>query len=64
MRNPEAESYFLARSARDEVGSALLATLKGLGDYEVRGELQKFKSPFAVTADTVFCGAAGMADTF
>jgi hypothetical protein len=64
MRNPEAESFFMARSAHDEVGVALLAALKPLGEYELRGDLGRYKSPCAVTRDTVFCGAAGMHDTF
>jgi hypothetical protein len=64
MLNPEAEKFFLARSARDEVGTALLESLKPLGEYEVMGDLRNYKSPYAVTADQVFCGAAGMADTF
>ena len=64
MINPEAETWFLSRSARDEVGSALLAALKKLGDCEVRGDLGAYRSPYAVTAGIVFCGAAGMADTF
>ena len=64
MRNPEAESFFLARSARDEVGSALIHEVKTLGDYELRGNLRQYKSPYAVTAGLVFCGAAGMFDAF
>ena|ERR1051325_8626005 len=64
MRNPEAEQFFLERSARDEVGTALLESLKPLGEYEVRGNLRAYKSPYAVTAETVFCGAAGTADTY
>ena len=62
--NPEAEQFFLARSARDEVGTALIASLKPLGEYEVRGELRQYKSPYAVTANIVFCGAAGTGDTY
>jgi hypothetical protein len=64
LLNPEAEAFFLARSARDEVGTALLESLKRLGEYEVRGALQAYKSPYALTANRVFCGAAGMADTY
>jgi len=62
--NPEAEQFFLSRSARDEVGMALIKSLEPLGEYEVRGDLRVYKSPYAVTADLVFCGAAGTADTF
>ena len=57
--NPEAEQFFLARSARDEVGSAFMDSLKPLGEYEIRGELRTYKSPYAVTAHIVFGGAAG-----
>lgn len=64
MRNPEAEEFFSSRSARDEVGTAVVEALKGLREYELRGELRVYRSPYAVTANTVFCGAAGMADTF
>jgi hypothetical protein len=64
LRNPEAEQFFLARSARDEVGTALIESLKRLGEYEVRGELHVYKSPYAVTRDVVFCGAAGTSDTY
>ena len=64
MRNREAEDFFLARSARDEVGTALMESLKRLGEYEVRGDLRNYKAPYAVTAQIVFCGAAGTSDTF
>jgi mannose-6-phosphate isomerase-like protein (cupin superfamily) len=63
VRNPEAESFFLARSARDEVGTLLIDSLKPLGEYELRGDLRVYKSPYAVTRDTVFCGASGMTHT-
>jgi hypothetical protein len=63
-RNPEAEAFFLARSARDEVGTALIESLKPLGEYEIRGELRNYRSPYAVTAGIAFCGAAGTSDTF
>ena len=56
--NPEAEQFFLSRSAHDGVGTALLESLKPLGEYELRGELRQYKSPYAVTANIVFCGAA------
>ena len=58
--NPEAERYFEQRSAHDEVGVMLLESLKRLGEYEVRGNLPVFRSPYAVTKNIVFCGAAGM----
>jgi hypothetical protein len=64
VRNPEAEAFFLQRSAHDEVGTALIESLARLHEYEVRGDLRAYKSPYAVTAALVFCGAAGMVDTF
>jgi hypothetical protein len=64
MDNSVAEAFFLARSARDEVGTALIEALKRLGEYEIRGDLRVYKSPYAVTAGVVFCGAAGTCDTF
>ena len=64
LRNPEAEEFFAGLSAHSDVGLELLASLKRLGEYEVRGNIKAFGAPFAVTADTVFCGAAGMQDTF
>jgi hypothetical protein len=64
LLNPEAEAFFLARSARDEVGTAFVDSLKVLGEYEVRGDLGSYKSPYAVTADVVFGGAAGMSHVF
>jgi mannose-6-phosphate isomerase-like protein (cupin superfamily) len=62
--NPEAESFFLARSAHDEVGVALIEALKPLGEYELRGQPGSYKSPYAVTRDTVFCGAADMTSMY
>ena len=62
--NPEAERFFLSRSAHDGVGTALMESLKPLGEYELRGELRQYKSPYAVTVNIVFCGAADMSDTY
>ena len=64
LLNPEAEAFFGSRSARDEVGTALLESLKRCGEYELRGDLRIYKSPYAVTTGLVFCGAAGTSDTF
>jgi hypothetical protein len=64
MRNADAEQFFLTRFARDEVGTAFIESLGRLGEYEVRGDLRIYRSPYAVTADVVFSGASGMADTF
>lgn len=62
--NPQAEQYFARQSARDEVGSAFIESLRGLGEYELRGDLRVCRSPYAVTAGTVFGGAAGMARVY
>jgi hypothetical protein len=64
LLNPDAETFFLTRSARDEVGSALIEALKPCGEYEVRGDLRTYRAPYAVTANIVFCGAADMTDTY
>jgi len=64
LLNPEAEQYFASLYARDEVGTALIDSLKRLGEYEVRGDLRIYRAPYAVTKDVVFCGAAGTSDTF
>ena len=39
IRNPDAEAFFLARSARDDVGVLLIDALKPLGEYELCGNL-------------------------
>jgi len=64
MHNPEAEEFFLSRSAHDEVGVALMEAISFLKDYRLLGDLGQYKAPYAVTADWVFCGAAGMANTY
>jgi hypothetical protein len=64
LRNPEAETYFASRSAHSDVGTELLAALTRLGEFEVRGNLHQYAAPYVVTAETVFCGAAGMRETF
>jgi hypothetical protein len=64
LLNLEAEVFFLSRSARDDVGKEFMDSLKVLGVYEVRGDLGSYKSPYAVTANVVFGGAAGMSHVF
>ena len=64
LRNPEAEQFFSSLSAHSDVGDALFSSLKKLGEYETRGNIKEFGAPFVITAETVFCGAAGMQDTF
>jgi len=64
LRNPEAETFFAARSAHSDVGAEWLRSLTRLGEFEVRGDLERYAAPYGVTAETVFCGAAGLRDTF
>lgn len=64
LRNPEAEQFFSSLSAHSDVGEALFTSLKKLGEYETRGNIKVYGAPFVVTAETVFCGAADMQDTF
>jgi hypothetical protein len=64
VHNPETENFFLSRSAHDEVGVALMEAVRPLNDCRLLGDLGKYKAPYAVTADWVFCGAAGMANTY
>jgi hypothetical protein len=64
--NPEAEAFFTALSAHDDVASELRSALSKakLGDCNVRCAPREYGAVFGVTADTVFCGAAGMATTY
>jgi len=64
LKNSEAEQFFSSRSAHSDVGMELIASLKQLGEYETRGNLKEHGAPYFVTKETVFCGAAGMQDTF
>lgn len=63
LRNPEAENFFSPYSAHSDVGEEIISALARLGDYELRGNLKAFGAPYAVTAETIFCGASGMSDT-
>jgi len=64
LRNPEAEAFFASCSAHSDVGAEFLRSLTRLGEVEMRGNLEHYGAPYGVTAETVFCGAAGMRDTF
>jgi hypothetical protein len=59
MKNAGAESFFLQRSAHDEVGTELINAVKPLGDYQVLGDLKNYRSPYIVTKSVVFSGASG-----
>ncbi len=64
IKNVEAEAFIAARSAHSDVGSEPLASLKGLGEFEICGNLKVCHSPYIVKANIVFCGAADMNTTF
>ena len=64
LLNPEAEAFFLGHSARDEVGTAFIESLQPLGEYEIRGDVRIYKSPYSVTNNVVFGGGAGTSHVF
>ena len=64
LRNPEAAQFFSALQAHSDVAGELFASLKKLGEYERRGGGADFAAPYIVTAGLVFCGAAGMSETY
>ena len=64
VRNPEAEAFFAPLSAHSDVASAFFDALGKLGDYAVQTAPREYGALFAVTVDTVFAGAAGMASTY
>jgi hypothetical protein len=64
VRNPDAEAFFAPLSSHSDVASAFLEALQKLGDYDVHKAPREYGALFAVTADTVFAGAAGMASTY
>jgi len=63
-RNPEAEAFFAPLSSHSDVAAEFFAALKKLGDYDVHVAPREYGALFAITADTVFAGAAGMASTY
>jgi hypothetical protein len=62
--NPEAAAFFTPLSSHSDVASAFLDSLRKLGDYDVLTAPREYGALYAVTADTVFAGAAGMASTY
>ena len=64
--NAEAEAFFTPLSAHSDVASALSDALSKakLGDYATHTAAREYGALYGVTADTVFCGAAGMATTY
>jgi len=63
-RNPEAEAFFAPLSAHSDVAAELFHALSKLGDYETLSAPREYGAVYALTADTVFCGAAGMTATY
>jgi hypothetical protein len=63
-RNREAQAFFAPLSAHSDVAAAFFAALKKLGDCEVHEAPREYGALFAITAETVFAGAAGMASTY
>ena len=63
-RNHEAEAFFAPLSAHSDVASQFFDSLRKLGDYDVNSAPREYGALFAVTADTIFAGAAGMASTY
>jgi len=63
-RDTEVEAFFLARSAHSDIADELVASLKGLGEYELKLESREFGAVYVATRGTIFCGAAGMDATY
>jgi hypothetical protein len=63
-RNREAEAFFAPLSSHSDVASAFRDALRRLGDYDVLEAPREYGALFAVTADAIFAGAAGMASTY
>jgi hypothetical protein len=64
LRNPEAAQFFSSLQAHSDVAAELLAALGKLGEFEHRHGEAHYAAPYIVTAGVVFCGAAGMSDTY
>jgi hypothetical protein len=64
LQNPEVEKYFEPLSAHSDVAEELFKALEPLGEYEIRGGPIECAAPYVVTKDIVFCGAAGMSETY
>jgi len=64
IKNLEAEAFFSTLSAHDEVATALSNALMRLGAYELRRAAREYGAIYATTAGLVFCGAAGMSNTY
>lgn len=60
--NQEAADYFERLQARDEVGTAFLDSLKSLGACQVKGDLRRYRAPYAIAHGVVFAAATGMSE--
>jgi hypothetical protein len=60
----DAIAFFAPLSAHSDVASELFAAIERLGDKEVRTAPRAFGAMTVLTEGIVFCGAAGMSDTF
>jgi hypothetical protein len=65
-RDPAAEAFFGPLSAHGDVAAELVSALakSKLGEYRTHSAPREYGAVYGVTADTVFCGAAGMATTY
>ena len=63
-KNPEAEDFFRVLHAHSDVASEFEAVLAKCGEFELHHAPLAYGAPFAITAGTVFGGAAGMNATF
>jgi hypothetical protein len=64
LRNPEAEAFFAPLSAHGDAAAEFMKALEKLGEYAVESAGREYGARFAVTAETVFGGVAGMATTY
>jgi hypothetical protein len=61
LQNPEAEAFFSAREAHSDIAEVFVASLKRLGEYELRHAPSRYGygAIYAITKTIVFCGVAG-----
>lgn len=64
LRNPEVAQFFEAHQAHSDVAEAFLASVARLGEVERCSGGDPYSAPYMVTAGVVFCGAAGMSETY
>ena len=64
LRNPEVAWFFSSLQAHSDVAGEFHASLGKLGEYERRDGGGQYAAPYVVTAELVFCGAAGMSETY